>query len=1101
MWDTIMKCFKRFELFVFLILSSFLFASEDENENTRSNYYLDDISLNAYKFRTIGPALTSGRISDFAVNPDNYHEYYVATSSGGVWKTVNSGVTYKPIFDGQGSYSIGCVTLDPNNPHAVWVGTGENNNQRSVAYGDGVYLSRDGGESWENKGLKESEHIGKIIIDPRDSDLIYVAAIGPLWSEGGDRGVFKSTDGGNKWEAVLVLDKHTGVTDLIMDPRDPDVLYAAAHQRRRHVFTLVGGGPGSALYKTTDGGVNWEKLKRGLPSTVMGRIGLAISPANSDVIYAIVEAMNGQQGTYRSSNRGASWKKMSDYVTSGNYYQEIVAHPTDVNTLYSMSTYNMVSYDGGKAFQRLGEKDKHVDNHALWINPENPGHMLNGNDGGIYETFDNALNWHFKANLPVTQFYKVAVDNDLPFYNVYGGTQDNWSLGGPSRTTNQNGITNDDWFVTLGGDGFESQIDPDDANIVYSQYQYGNLFRFDKQSGERVDIKPRARRGEDAYRWNWDAPLHVSAHVSERIYFAANKIFRSDDRGQSWEVISEDLTRQIDRNQLKVMGRVWSFEAIEKNRSTSKYGTLVAFHESLLNGDLLFVGSDDGLIHVTEDGGKSWKKISRFPGVPDITYVNMIIASQHDENVVYAAFNNHKRGDFTPYLLKSTNKGKTWKSISSNLPKRGSIYSIAEDYKNPDLLFTGTEFGVFFSIDGGKHWKQLKSGLPTIAVRDLAIHRGEDDLVLGTFGRGFYILDDYSTFRSFSEEKMKQEAILFPVKDALLFMESTRIGGSGKSFQGASFFTTDNPNIAATFKYYLKDDIETLESIRRKKEDEIRKEGGDIKYPSLDELRAQNMELKPKLQFTLKDNAGRVVRRLQKSPSSGVHEVEWDFRYASSRPITESDVNKGEPATGTYVAPGSYTVDMSQIVDGIETKLTESVSFNVVTLANVTLGTQNRRDLADFQQKVSDLQSTLRAVGNLIDDIENRLNRMRVAAKSVKGDNANILSDIQEVQSRLNDINNFLYGDRLSSRLDIDRSPSISDRINSAVYGTISATSAPTQTHRDGYQIAREEIEPILREIQQIVKREIVSIENALDRVGAPYTPGRIPQLNRDSRR
>ena len=723
-----MKCFKRFGLFAFLILFSFLFASEDENENSRSNYYLDDISLSAYKFRTIGPALTSGRISDFAVNPDNYHEYYVATSSGGVWKTVNSGVTYKPIFDGQGSYSIGCVTLDPNNPHAVWVGTGENNNQRSVAYGDGVYLSRDGGESWENKGLKESEHIGKIIIDPRDSDLIYVAAIGPLWSEGGDRGVFKSTDGGNKWEAVLELDKHTGVTDLIMDPRDPDVLYAAAHQRRRHVFTLVGGGPGSALYKTTDGGVNWEKLKRGLPSTVMGRIGLAVSPANSDVIYAIVEAMNGQQGTYRSSNRGASWKKMSDYVTSGNYYQEIVAHPTDVNTLFSMSTYNMVSYDGGKAFQRLGEKDKHVDNHALWINPENPDHMLNGCDGGIYETFDNALNWHFKANLPVTQFYKVAVDNDLPFYNVYGGTQDNWSLGGPSRTTNRNGITNDDWFVTLGGDGFESQIDPDDANIVYSQYQYGNLYRFDKQSGERVDIKPRAHRGEDAYRWNWDAPLHVSAHVPERIYFAANKMFRSDDRGQSWEVISEDLTRQIDRNQLKVMGRVWSFEAIEKNRSTSKYGTLVAFHESLLNRDLLFVGSDDGLIHVTEDGGRTWEKISRFPGVPDMTYVNMIIASQHDENVVYAAFNNHKRGDFTPYLLKSTNKGQTWKSISSNLPKRGSIYSIAEDYENPDLLFSGTEFGVFFSVDGGKHWKQLKSGLPTIAVRDLAIHRGEDDL-------------------------------------------------------------------------------------------------------------------------------------------------------------------------------------------------------------------------------------------------------------------------------------------------------------------------------------------------------------------------------------
>ena len=1080
-----------------LFFISQLLGSSPKDEAKKSDYYLDEISLGAFKFRSIGPALTSGRISDFAINPGNIHEYYVAVSSGGVWKTINNGVTYKPIFDQQGSYSIGCVTLDPNNPHVVWVGTGENNNQRSVAYGDGVYRSQDGGESWEHMGLKESEHIAKIIVDPDNSNTVYVAAIGPLWSEGGDRGVYKSTDGGKEWKTDLEIDKHTGITDLVMDPRDPNVLYAAAHQRRRHVFTLVGGGPGSAIYKTADGGVNWEKLSRGLPSSVMGRIGLAISPANPDVIYAIIEAMHEQQGTYRSSNRGASWKKMSDYVTSGNYYQEIVPHPNDVNTLYSMSTWNMVSYDGGKSFQRLGEKDKHVDNHCLWINPDYPDHMLSGCDGGIYETFDGAKNWDFKANLPVTQFYKVAVDNELPFYNVYGGTQDNWTLGGPSRTTNRNGITNDDWYVTLGGDGFEAQVDPDDPNIVYSQWQYGNLVRFDKSSGERTDIKPRARKGEDAYLWNWDAPLQVSAHVSGRVYFAANKVFRSDDRGQSWDVISENLTQQIDRNKLKLMDRVWSFEAIEKNSGTSKYGTLVAFHESPINKNLLYTGSDDGLMHVTEDGGVSWRKVSRFPGVPENTYVNMIIASQHDEDVAYAAFNNHKRGDFKPYLMKSTNMGKKWKSISSNLPERGSVYSIAEDHENPDLLFAGTEFGVFFSIDGGKHWKQIKSGVPTIAVRDLAIHPVENDLILGTFGRGFYILDDYSSLRLLSEDVLEKEAAIFPVTDALLFMEGSRIGGSGKSFQGASYYTVANPSVSASFTYYLKESIPTLKSKRRQEEGKIRRDKGDIKYPTLEELKAEQNELEPKLQFTVQDNSGRLVRRFLKSPNAGVHRAEWDFRYASTAPIGDGAVKKGEASAGSYVAPGKYTVTMSKIVNGLEFDLTGPIPFNVIALGNVTLATKNRKALAEFQKNVSDLQSSVRAAGELVTNLDEKLNKMVVAGKFLERDNGEVIIQIHTLQDRIDNIKELLYGNRLAYRLDIDFPPSISDRVNRAVYGSINTTSAPTQTHRQGYRIAKEEFEPILKEIQQIVKYDIKELENALDRAGAPYTPGRIPKRNK----
>ena len=652
----------------------------DDKKEEKQEHYLEKLGIAGLKFRSVGPALTSGRISDFAMHPGNRSVYYVAVSSGGVWKTVNAGTTYEPIFDSQGSYSIGCVTLDPNNPNVVWVGTGENNNQRSVAYGDGVYKSEDGGSSWKNMGLKNSEHIGKIIVHPENSDVIFVAAIGPLWSEGGDRGVYKSADGGKTWDAVLTIDEHTGVTDLIMDPRDPDVLYAAAFQRRRHVFTYVGGGPGSAIYKTTDGGKTWEKANKGLPNVDIGRIGLAISPADPEVLYALVEAADGKGGFYRSTNRGASWEKRSGHTTSGNYYVELVPHPADPDIVFSMDTWLQWTTDGGKSFSSVNEEYKHVDNHCMWVDPQDPNYYLVGCDGGIYESFDAARTWNFKANLPVTQFYKVAVDNDLPFYNIYGGTQDNFSMGGPSRTRNGHGIMNSDWYITNGGDGFESQIDPNNPDIVYAQSQYGGLVRYDRQSGESVGIQPKPGKGEAEYRWNWDAPLLASAHNPTRIYFAANKLFRSDDRGNSWQTISGDLTRQIDRNTLEVMGRVQSIDAVAKNGSTSPYGTIVAFSESPLDENLLFVGTDDGLIQITADGGKSWRTadVNAIPGAPQRTYVNHLLASRYDANVVYAAFNHHKYGDFKPYVFKSVDRGQTWTPISANLPERGSVYTIAE---------------------------------------------------------------------------------------------------------------------------------------------------------------------------------------------------------------------------------------------------------------------------------------------------------------------------------------------------------------------------------------------------------------------------------------
>ncbi|MDL1892724.1 glycosyl hydrolase, partial [Sphingobacteriales bacterium CHB3] len=620
---------------VSLLLLSTLAFSQGKQDDSK----LSSSTFEGLKFRSIGPALTSGRIGDIAVNSNNTSEWYIAVASGGVWKTINAGTTFEPIFDGEGSYSIGCVTIDPNNPFVIWVGTGENNSQRSVSYGDGVYRSDDGGKSWKNMGLKKSEHIGKIIVDPRSSNIVYVAAQGPLWGPGGDRGLFKTTNGGTTWDSILYVSKHTGVSDIVMDPRNPDVLYAAAYQRRRHVFTLINGGPESAIYKSEDAGKSWRKLAGGLPTGDVGRIGLAISAVNPDVLYAIIELPNRKGGFYRSTNRGASWEKRSDYISgSPQYYNELFCDPKDVDRVYSMDVFLKVTNDGGKTFSNLGGSNRHVDDHAFWINPINTNHYIVGGDGGIYESFDRAATWNFKPNLPVTQFYRVEVDNSKPFYYVYGGTQDNFTLGGPSRTISSSGLVNSDWFVTTSGDGFFTRIDPEDPNIVYSESQYGVLVRFDRRTGEQVGIQPKEEKGDPALRWNWDSPLIISPHKHTRLYFAAQRVFRSDDRGDSWTPVSGDLTRQLDRNSLPVMDRIWSIDAVAKNSSTSQFGNIVSLSESPKREGLIYAGTDDGLIQVTENGGTTWRKIEKFPGVAEMAYVSRIEASLHDANTVYAAF-------------------------------------------------------------------------------------------------------------------------------------------------------------------------------------------------------------------------------------------------------------------------------------------------------------------------------------------------------------------------------------------------------------------------------------------------------------------------------
>jgi photosystem II stability/assembly factor-like uncharacterized protein len=1065
---------------------------EDEKKSK-----LDSGTFSGLALRGIGPAVTSGRVVDIAVDTKQPGTWYVAAASGGVWKTTNGGASFNPIFDGQSSYSIGCITIDPNDHLVVWVGSGENNSQRSVAYGDGVYKSVDGGKSWTNMGLKTSEHIGKILVDPRDSDTVYVAAQGPLWSAGGDRGLYKTTDGGKTWKAVLTVSENTGVTDVAMDPRNSDVLYAASYQRRRHVWTLINGGPESALYKSTDGGANWKKLSAGLPKEEMGRIGIAIAPTEPDTVYALVEAARGGGGFFRSKDGGANWEKRGKYNTgSGQYYQEIFVDPDDPERLYSMDVFLQVTEDAGKTWHNLGERFKHVDNHALWIDPANTSHLFVGCDGGLYETWDRGATWMFKPNLPITQFYRVSVDNDKPFYNVFGGTQDNFSLGGPSRTITNHGIRNEDWFVTNGGDGFETVVDPEDPNIIYAEAQHAGIVRFDKKSGEVVDIQPQPASGEDPLRFNWDSPLMISPHSHTRLYLAAQRLFRSDDRGNTWRPVSPDLTRQIDRNKLKVMGKVWSVDAVAKNASTSFYGNIVSLSESPKKEGVLFVGTDDGLIQATEDGGANWRKMEKFPGIPDDTYVSDLEASAHDVGTVYASFDNHKQGDFKPYVLKSTDMGKTWTSIAGDLPGKGTVYALAEDPVDRNLLFAGTEFGAFFSPDGGRKWIKM-GGLPPIPVRDFAIQARENDLVLATFGRGFYILDDYTPLRGITEATLEKDAILFPIKPAWMYIESSPLGLPGRAFLGESHFVAPNPPTGAVFTYYVKEDYNTLKKKRWETEAATEKEGGNLEYPKWEDLKAEEREKEPTILLTVTDEDGQVVRRIEASTGAGFHRVSWDLRYPTTMPPPASPLPTDNPfftpPQGPLAAPGKYTVTLAKRAGDTTTPLAEPQTFEAVPLGNATLAAEDRKATLAFQSKVARLQRAVVGAISAVDEGLTRIDFIQKALMDTPGADPKMLDEARALEERLRDINEQLTGDPIRAGRNEPTPPAIADRVFLVVGGAWSSTSAPTQTHQTSYQLAAEAFAPVLEQVRKAVGQDLVNLENRLEAAGGPWTPGRIP--------
>lgn len=1062
---------------------------------------LSDTTFAGLELRNIGPAFMSGRIADIAIHPNDENIWYVGVGSGGVWKTENSGVTWKPIFDDQGSYSIGCVTIDPNNPHVIWVGTGENVGGRHVGYGDGVYRSEDDGATWRNLGLKDSQHISKIVVHPGNSDIVWVAAQGPLWSKGGDRGLYKSTDGGSTWKKTLGDDAWTGATDVVMDPRDPDRLYAATWQRHRNVAAYMGGGPGSGIYRSADGGDTWEKLTDGLPKSNMGKIGLAISPQRPDVIYAAIELDRRTGAVYRSADRGGSWTRRSEAVAGGtgpHYYQELYASPHQFDRIYLVDVRMQISDDGGATFGRVKGQYKHVDNHVLAFRKDDPGYLLVGTDGGIYESFDLGDNWRFIANLPVTQFYKISLDDAEPFYNIYGGTQDNNSEGGPSRTDNVHGIRNADWFVTLFGDGHGSATEPGNPSIVYSEMQQGFLVRVDRTTGEITYIQPQPAEGEGYERFNWDAPILVSPHSPTRLYFASQRVWRSDDRGDSWRAISGDLARDQQRITLPIMGKRWSWDSPWDLSAMSTYNTITSLAESPLQEGLIYAGTDDGLIQITEDGGASWRKVEvgSLPGVPKTAFVNDLKADLHDVNTVYVALDNHKYGDLSPYLLRSTDRGKSWRSIAGNIPERTLVWRVVQDHINPELLFAGTEFGIYFTPDGGARWIKLSGGAPTISFRDLAIQRRENDLVGASFGRGIFILDDYSLLREVSSAQLEREATLFPTRMAWWYIPRPVLGNDEKGCQGASYFTAPNPPFGAVFTYYLSEGLKTKKAIRQAKERKLIKEDKDVPFPGWKEVEAERRELEPQILLTVMDSEGNVIRRIDGPATKGFHRVAWDLRFPDTGAIGEvREEFEGVGRAGMLAAPGTYSVTLSEEIEGTATKLAGPMTFEVQRLREGALKGAGAADAAAFWQEIAEAQRSTTAAGRALADALKRVDAMRAALSHAKAAPGDLDGQLHELRETLLNLDEQLNGNRSKREVGEKGKPTIRDRLGFAMGGVRFSTYGPTPTLRQSLEIARSQFVEFKTALEDVLNRRIPEMERALSRAGAPWVEGQaIPE-------
>ncbi|MCP3939248.1 MAG: glycosyl hydrolase [Actinomycetia bacterium] len=1045
--------------------------------------------------RSIGPAFMGGRIADIAIHPSRPNTWYVAVGSGGVWRTDNAGITWIPLFDDQPSYSIGCVRIDPSRPEVVWVGTGEAVSGRHVAWGDGVYRSDDRGHSWTRMGLERSEHVGDILIDPRDGDTVYVAAEGPLWSSGGDRGLFKTTDGGSTWERVLHVDDDTGVSSAVFAPDDPDTIHAATYQRRRRVWSFHGGGPGSGIHTSTDGGVSWRKTTAGLPNSEMGKIGLAVTSAAPELVYATIEAAEeDERGFYRSTDRGRTWERRNRYLSGGtgpHYYQELFASPTDADRIYQVDVFLHVTTDGGATFRQVEDgKHKHSDNHVVWIDPHDGQHLIVGCDAGLYETFDEGIEWRHVSNLAISQFYRVAVDNSVPFTNVLGGAQDLGTLFGPTRTAHVDGVRNQDWSVRLTADGYHAAFDPEDDDISYLSWQEGNVLRHDRRTMEMTDIQPLSGPDDPPERWNWDTPVIVSPHGSGRIYVASQRLWRSDDRGDSWTPISPDLTTGRNRYEQAVGDRVVSVDSLYDHAAMSRFGTITAVAESPVTEGVLYVGTDDGLVHVSEDGGATWRQAARPTGLSEVAFVNDIEASRHDADVVVVAADDHKSGDYTPYLYESGDRGRTWQSIRGDLPDGTIVWAIEQDHVVAELLFAGAEHGVHASVDGGVHWHKLTKDVPTISFRDLAIQRRDDDLVCASFGRGFYVLDDYSPLRRISEQTLAEPATLFPVRDAWWYVPYQPMQAPGQPTLGSTAFRTPNAPFGATFTYHLNDEIRTLRDERRADEKDLDESVADVPFPGWDRLYDEYLDVEPAVLLIVSDENGDPIRSIPAQTTAGLHRSTWDLRHPAPDPVAlEAPGFKAPWETspkGTLVVPGRYSVELVRVSSDSLDVLAGPEEFSVVPTPAV--GDISAGDTDVFRRATADLVRRVTGAAERIVAARDRVVHLRAAILATPGGVA-LMPRLEDVHGRLESISCRLVGDPVREKLAEPAEPSIRGLVERVVTYHRDTTGPPTATQRFSVDRATAAFDSLAIELTSVVDVDLSAITADLDAAGGPWTP------------
>ena len=1033
-----MKKYYILPLFVFFLTISFSQKKKNPSEELKSS------DLTGLKFRSVGPAFMSGRIADIAINPNNENEWYVAVGSGGVWKTVNSGTTWNPIADDQPFYSTGCITIDPHNSSKIWLGTGENVGGRHVGIGHGIYVSENGGKNWKSMGLKNSERITKIIISPQDPNTVFVASQGPLWSPGGERGLYRTDNGGKTWKNVLSVNKWTGVTDIAIDHNNPNILYAATWQRHRNVASYMGGGPGTSIYKSTDHGISWTEIKNGLPGSNLGKIGLAISPFDSTILYAAVETDRRNGAVYKTTNSGGSWKKMSDTVsgaTGPHYYQELVASPHVFDKIYLMDTKVQVSENGGKDFYIMNESDKHVDNHSLTFKMSDPNYLLIGTDGGVYESFDDTKSWKFVANLPLTQFYKLAVDDAYPFYNIFGGTQDNNTQGGPSRTFKTSGITNSDWFVLLGGDGHQPATEPGNPDIVYAQSQQGNIHRIDRTNGEATFIQPQTDLNEDYERFNWDAPILVSSHDPKTIFFGSQRVWVSNNRGDDWRAISGDLTLNQERFSLPIMGKVQSWDNPWDVYAMSTYNTITSLSQSPVDENIIYAGTDDGIIQYTQNYGETWTKVNveKLPGVPKGSFVNDIKADLFDANTVYVLLDNHKFGDYKPYVYKSNDGGKSWKNIGDGVPDGSISWRLVQDHVDKNLMFLGTEYGIYVSVNGGNKWVKFSSGLPTISIRDLAIQKRENDLVAATFGRGFYVLDDYSSLRFLSSNSLKSNIVFTPRK-ALQYSPIR----SGSSSQGSNTYYAKNPDYGAIFTFYLSDEVSTKKQKRKKIEKELEKSNSDIPFPGWDELDAELNQNLPKVIIEIYDDNNNFVDRFSTAYKKGFNRISWDLTKNISTNVSSGSTRSYSPSV--RVNPGKYSFNVYLSFDGKVNKI-GSKFFEVERIRSGVLNNPNIDKIDEYVTEIENEYKNYSVLSNKFGKIKDH-NKSIISLINKSSNYKDYISQQNDIQKSINQIDAFISGNKSKKDVREKDVETISNRLSVATRG-INSSYGPT-----GMQIA-----------------------------------------------